>query len=288
MSGGRIRRVLAAATLAAAVCVASAAAAGLGPTTKVTVKPGSGTPQTHFAFSFRVPVATGTSGSVTRTDRFSASGPHGTQCQSTMARTLKPAKKGKRLKLTLRPARSRGGWCPGQWHGTVVQSLSIRCNPAPAHACPQLVIAPRTIASFRFRVKPAVTQVPPPAPTGDVPKFAGLISATSCPSPGPVRAARILPQPRGYTLTWTAATDPVTPTSEIVYDIFVATSPGAEDYSKPSYTTSPGVSTYLTPSIPRSGPVYFVVRARNTAGHEDTNTVEKQGITGCPPLRPQS
>src|SRR6201999_1305936 len=53
--------------LATAVLVliaASATAATLGPTTRVTVKPGSGTPRTRFAFSLRVPVATGRFGTL--------------------------------------------------------------------------------------------------------------------------------------------------------------------------------------------------------------------------------
>ena len=168
MSGGRIRAVLAAAILAAALAAASATAAGLGPTTKVTVKPASGSPQTHFAFSFRVPATTGASGSVVTTDRFSVRGPRGAGCQSSVARNLRPAKKGKRVKLTLRPAKGNGGWCAGKWHGTVVQSEFLRCTPTPAKVCPNLVVAPRTIARFSFKVKPSATQNPP-APAADVP-----------------------------------------------------------------------------------------------------------------------
>ena len=283
--GGRIRGALATALLAAALAAASATAAGLGPTTKVTVKPGSGTPQTHFAFSFRVPATTGRSGLLVTTDRFSVSGPHGAGCQSSVARNLKPAKKGKRVKLTMRPAKAGGGWCAGKWHGTVVQSEDFRCSPTPAKVCPELVVAPRTIARFSFRVKPSVTHGPTP-PAGDVPTFAGLTSATTCPSPQPVRAPRVLPHPSPYTLTWAAATDPVTPSSQIVYVIFVANSPGAEDYSMPSYTTAPGATSFVTPGVARNGALYFVVRARNAAGREDGNTVEKQGIVSCPPFSP--
>ena len=29
------------------------------------------------------------------------------------------------------------------------------------------------------------------------------------------------------------------------------------------------------------GPAYFVVRARDAAGHEDTNTVEKLAVSNC-------
>jgi hypothetical protein len=163
--------------------------------------------------------------------------------------------------------------------------VAIRCNPAPAHACPQLVVAPQTIATFRFRVKPAATHAPPP-PTGDVPQFAGLVSATTC-SPRPISPA-LVPRPSSYTLTWAPATDPVTPSAQLVYEIFVATTPGAENYAAPTYTTPPGATSYTTPLMQQQGTLYFVVRARNAAGREDSNTVERQGIVDCPPVeRPQ-
>jgi hypothetical protein len=282
MRGWRIGGALATALLALAVAAASATAAGLGPSTRVTVKPGSGTAQTHFALSFRVPVATGRTGSLVRTDTLSVRGPRGSRCQSGVTRVLRPARKGKRVKITLRPAKGRGGWCAGQWHGTVVESEVLHCNPTGTHVCPELVVAPRTIARFTFRVKAASHN--PPAPAGDVPKFAGLISAITCPSPGPVGPDVIMPGNSSYTLTWAAATDPVTPSSQIVYEIFVASSPGGENYVTPTYTTSPGVTSFLTPAMPRGGTVYFVVRARNAAGREDTNTVERQGVIACPPL----
>jgi hypothetical protein len=280
-----IRWALATALLV--LIAASATAAGLGPTTRVTVKPGSGTPQTRFSFSLRVPVATGRFGRLSRADTLSVTGPPGTHCESRASRALKAAKKGKRVKLTLRPAKS--GWCAGRWRGTVLQTESVRCSPTAGRVCPDLVVAPRVIASFRFRVKPKATHSPPTQPSGDVPTFAGLISAVTCPGggPQPVRArggAVVLPGTRSYTLTWTAATDAVTPSAQIVYDIFVATAPGAEDFAKPTFTTAPGATSFGTPNEPRAATLYFVVRARNAAGHEDTNKVERQGVVSCPPL----
>ncbi len=281
-----IRWAPATALLVAAVAATSATAAALGPSTRVTVNPGSGTPQTRFAFSFRVPVAIGAFGSLVRSDTFSVSGPRGSHCQSRVTKTIGRAKQGKRVKLTMRPAKGRGGWCTGQWHGTVVEHSFIRCNPSPVRACPDLVVAPRVIASFKFHVRPAPTPGAPssPPPPGDVPTFAGLISAVRCPSPQPVDAPQILPRTGGYTLSWKAATDPVTPSSQIVYEIFVATAPGGEDYATPTYTTAPGVTSFLTPGVPASATEYFVVRARNAAGQEDANTVERQGVIACSPL----
>jgi hypothetical protein len=270
-----------------AVMAGSATAAGLGPTTRVTVKPGSGTPRTHFALSFRIPVATGRFGMVKVSDTLSVTGPPGTKCESRAVRALRAAKKGKRVKVTLRPAKS--GWCAGRWHGTVVQSESEQCTPTAGRVCPELVVAPRVIASFHFRVKPGATHAPPTQPSGDVPSFKGLVSAITCPSggPQPVPASPdpvIGPGESSYTLSWDAATDSVTPSSKILYDIFVAMTPGGEDYAKPSFTSTPGATSFATPPELRRGTLYFVVRARNQAGHEDTNTVERPGVVSCPPL----
>ncbi len=259
-----------------------AAAIGAAPSTRVSVRPGSGTPHTHFTLRLRIPVATGTFASVLRRDTVTVSGPRHAGCVSSAGRILRPARKGARIRLTLSPG--RGSWCAGQWRGAVMQIEVVRCTPGPARACPLLVIAPRTIARFRFRVRPASSPPPPPPPpppSGDVPTFAGLVSATTCPSPTP--QAHLLPHPTSYTLTWKAATDPVTSSSGIVYDIFVATSPGGEAYAKATWTTLPGATSFVTPSVPRNGPAYFVVRARNAAGHEDANTVERQGVVQCPP-----
>jgi len=283
--GARLGATAAAVALTA-VLAASALAASVGPSTKVSVTPGSGGPRSPFAFRFRVPVAIGTFGSIIRRDTLSVSGPKAAGCVSRASATLRKARKGSRARLAIAPgAVSRGGWCAGLWHGTVVQSEAVHCAPGPAIVCPDLVVAPRTIARFRFRVKPATTPAPP-APSSDVPTFRGLISATTCPSP--TSQPLVLSRPNSYTLVWMPATDPVTPSAQIVYDIFVATSSGGEDYAQPSSTTAPGATSYVTQSLAQNGPLYFVVRARNAAGHEDQNTVERQGIVQCtvhPPSR---
>jgi hypothetical protein len=85
----------------------------------------------------------------------------------------------------------------------------------------------------------------------------------------------------GFTviLSWTAATDNVTPQSGIVYRIYMATSPGAENFSSPSYVTAAGQTSYSLFVLLTGGntPIgnYFVVRAVDEAGNEDTNTVER-------------
>jgi len=108
------------------------------------------------------------------------------------------------------------------------------------------------------------------------PRFAGLNSATTC-VPGPVGGGRTTT----YTLTWDAATDNVSPSGTIVYLVYQANAPAAEDFSTPTYTTSTGATSFATPPLPADRPFYFVVRARDQAGNVDGNTVERQGQNVC-------
>ena len=107
------------------------------------------------------------------------------------------------------------------------------------------------------------------------PTFAGLKSATTC-VPGPIGGGTT-----SYTLRWDAATDAVSPSNTIVYLVYQANAPGAEDFSMPTYTTAPGVTSFATPPLPADKPVYFVVRARDRAGNIDSNTVERDGQNLC-------
>jgi hypothetical protein len=108
------------------------------------------------------------------------------------------------------------------------------------------------------------------------PRFAGLKSATTC-VPGPIGGATMTP----YHLSWDPATDNRTPSRRIVYDIFQASSSGGEDFSMPAYTTSPGETSFTTSPLPADQVVYFVVRARDKAGNEDANKVERRGENIC-------
>ena len=108
------------------------------------------------------------------------------------------------------------------------------------------------------------------------PVFAGLKSATTC-IPGPIGAGRTT----RYHLRWDPAKDNVTPQSKIVYDIYRATKPGGEDFSRPTYTTRPGATSFDTPLLPTGRTFYFVVRARDQAGNRDSNRVERRGVNLC-------
>ena len=113
------------------------------------------------------------------------------------------------------------------------------------------------------------------SPDRTPPKFAGLESATTC-IPGPIGG-----QSASYRLRWAMATDDVTPSNKIVYDIYQATMPGGEDFSSATYTTRRGDTTFTTPPLPADTTFYFVVRARDRAGNRDSNQVERQGVNLC-------
>ena len=100
------------------------------------------------------------------------------------------------------------------------------------------------------------------------PTFAGLASITN------VTAT-------GVQLNWLAATNPETPSSEIVYDVFQATTSGGEVFTAaPAATSTPGALSIALSNLPPSSTLYWVVRARDLAGNEDTNTVELSATTG--------
>src|SRR5438552_14625023 len=65
------------------------------------------------------------------------------------------------------------------------------------------------------------------------PTFAGLKSAITC-IPVPIGGGRTT----SYSLCWESATDNVTPSRKIVYDVYQADAPRAEDSSTSIYTTS--------------------------------------------------
>ena len=107
------------------------------------------------------------------------------------------------------------------------------------------------------------------------PKFAGLVSATTC-VPGPIGGRKT-----SYTLRWEPAADNVTRPKRIVYDVYQASVPGGEDFTAPTYTTAAGATSFVTPPLPADQAVFFVVRARDAAGNRDSNTVERQGQNLC-------
>ncbi len=80
-------------------------------------------------------------------------------------------------------------------------------------------------------------------------------------------------------LSWSAATDNVTPPSAIVYLIYQSTAPSGEIYTAPTYTTPAGATSYTVAGLSEGTAYYFVVRARDEAGNIDDNTIERTTTT---------
>lgn len=232
----------------------------------VSVKPSSGSTNTRFVVSFQAPQSAGRTGGVVRRYtvglRGGASG-----CTTSGSSMVKQAAANHRVDVTLNPPKT--GWCPGTYSGQINEVQGPAC--AKGQACPAFLRLVKRIGSFTFRVTRATSASDMSPPT-----FAGLQSATAC-TPGPQRPGQTTP----FTLTWQAATDNVTPSSAIVYDVYLASTSGGEDFSTPTWTTDPGVTTYRTPGLPSHGTFYFVVRARDQAGNEDQNKVERRGLDPC-------
>jgi len=108
------------------------------------------------------------------------------------------------------------------------------------------------------------------------PVFGGLDRATTC-IPGPVGGDRL----SRYHLSWRTARDDRTPRSRIVYDIYMATTPGGQSFAHPTYTTAAGATSFATPPLSSVEQHYFVVRARDAAGNRDRNRRERLGTNLC-------
>jgi hypothetical protein len=84
---------------------------------------------------------------------------------------------------------------------------------------------------------------------------------------------------RTATFSWSPATDPETPSDEIVYDVFQGSDSHAEDFTKPIATSDPGATSVFVSDLTPDSTLYWVVRARDRAGNRDANTVEQSGDT---------
>jgi hypothetical protein len=81
-----------------------------------------------------------------------------------------------------------------------------------------------------------------------------------------------MPATEAATLTWSAASG-----TGVTYKVYEATTAGAENFASPVLTTS-ALSAFVTPLYPGSNaPItyFFVVRASDTCGSSESNSVEK-------------
>ena len=255
----------------AATLLFAGVGAAAGPLVPAQVAPLVGVPGTAFVVSFVSPVRTGVVGSVRlRYLLTAASISAGADCLAQISAPV-PDSRGRRVRTVLDPKLLGGQWCTGTYAGRVALLQTAVCPHGVA--CPTYVLNRGTITRFSLFVRGPI-----PAPDGDLvpPAFTGLDRAVAC-TPGPQRPGQTTP----YTLTWQAATDDVTPAGAIVYDVYYATAAGGENFAHPTWTSLPGATSFRTPGLPSHGVAYFVVRARDTVGNEDTNTNEQKGVDPC-------
>ena len=238
------------------------------PAQPVGVSPALGGARTVFVVSFTAPARTGVFGSIRlRYLLNAANAAAGKGCLAQLSTPVRDARRGERVQVRLDPARLGGTWCAGTFRGSVRELQTPVCPHRSL--CPTYVRLVRTAARFSLTVRAARGDVAPP-------QFDGLARALAC-TPGPQQPGQTTP----YTLSWQAATDNVTPASQVVYDIYSSTTHGGEDFGRPTWTTPPGVTTFKTPGLPSHGEAYFVVRARDAAGNRDSNSREQKGVDPC-------
>jgi len=103
-------------------------------------------------------------------------------------------------------------------------------------------------------------------PDGTPPVFGGLSYA-------------VAQSHKSIQLSWSPATDDTSPSGNIVYLIYMATSSGGQNFSSPNFTTSAGAISYTVTGLNPSTTYFFVVRAQDEAGNVDKNSVEIPATT---------
>ena len=98
------------------------------------------------------------------------------------------------------------------------------------------------------------------------PSFAGVAGAT------PIGTSAM-------ELDWQPATDDNSPADAIVYHVYMSELAGGQVFATPTLTTPAGATGALVTNLRADSRYFFVVRARDAAGNEDSNTVEIQGST---------
>ena len=107
---------------------------------------------------------------------------------------------------------------------------------------------------------------------GTAPVFGGCVQTVN-PSAG------------GVKITWARASDDSTDTSALVYNVYASKTPfdadgGGFDFSKPTASFKDGVLSGRVGGLTKESQYYFICRAEDQEGNEDTNTVQVSAITG--------
>ncbi|MFO0677471.1 MAG: hypothetical protein U0169_13130 [Polyangiaceae bacterium] len=87
-------------------------------------------------------------------------------------------------------------------------------------------------------------------------------------------------------LHWNAGTDDTTAAAALVYDVYLASSSGAQVYTAATYSSTPGATSLDVTGLAPQTTVYAVVRARDLAGNHDTNTTERSGASAPDSTKP--
>lgn len=106
-----------------------------------------------------------------------------------------------------------------------------------------------------------------------------VIKDTTAPTFGGITSAADTMQGGRLLLSWSAAADSTPP---ITYNIYTATTSGAQNFASPPYATTSATSTFIT-GLTNSQVYYTVVRAEDSVENEDANTVELATTPTCVP-----
>lgn len=89
--------------------------------------------------------------------------------------------------------------------------------------------------------------------------------------------------PSTLVASWSPASDDVTVSSNMVYEVYLSDTSGAQNFGVPRFVTAPGVTSATLIGLPSGAARYFVVRARDQAGNVDANKKEVKGTTLASP-----
>ncbi|MBI5675720.1 MAG: fibronectin type III domain-containing protein [Nitrospirae bacterium] len=80
-------------------------------------------------------------------------------------------------------------------------------------------------------------------------------------------------------LSWSPATDNVTPSGRIQYLIYISMKPGGQNFTNPNFVTAIGAASYNITGLNPDTAYYIVVRAMDEMGNSDANNEEKSAKT---------
>lgn len=135
-------------------------------------------------------------------------------------------------------------------------------NQMPFDGSPSLSASERSVLRgwIREGARRACTA---PSPCGDAtpPAFGGVASA-------------IATEAASVELCWAPADDDRTLSDSLSYDVYEATQPGAQDFDRPAHYATTNARCLMVPAVPEAQSCW-VVRARDLAGNQDQNRVER-------------